>query len=432
LGAFKKLVEKFPDEPHFWGHLGRFYAIELHRDEEALTAIDRAIELDSKNNVFYHMKGMVLRQQLYVFLETLKQRGYCSSDDFEIIQHKVEEAGELFEKARSLSAPQEEHAYVSHIQLLIRVVDFGFAISKQPSRAEFLISKDAAWYRELIDVAEHLLDELRRKQEGGLPSLYTTRCQTGLDELYGDYSRVLEGWNILLDRKDIYLPTVRRQIARVYLLRRNRSWDELNQSELRRVAELMQANIEADPTDYRSLRYWFQAVRRIDGQSIEAAIERLSYWKANTSEPLEATFYLYILYTLQSLDGLTSSVSKASGLMTECSTLARNLTIRHNNIEWYGKGVGMKRILHYSQLPEPWEKEFEKGEMLSLVDGRVYRIFGPEAGQTELSCGLIAFFVPERGFKRPFVRSRDENKAVHFYLSFTYDGLRAWAVRDAS
>jgi len=312
------------------------------------------------------------------------------------------------------------------------VVDFGFATSKQPSRHEFLISKDATWHRELIDVAEHLLDELRRKQEGGLPSLYTTRCQSGLNELYGDYSRVLEGWNALLGRRDIYLPTVRRQIARVYLLRKNRSWDELDQRELRRVAELMQENIEADPTDYKSIRYWFQAVRRIDGQSVEATIERLLYWKANTKEPLEATFYLYILYTLQSLDGLTSSVPKASGLTTECSTTARNLTIRHNNIEWYGKGVGMKRILHYSQLPQPWEKEFEKGETLSLVDGRVYKIFGPEAGQIELSCGLMAFFVPERGFKRSFVRSRDENKAVRFYLSFTYDGLRAWAVRDAS
>jgi hypothetical protein len=173
------------------------------------------------------------------------------------------------------------------------------------------------------------------------------------------------------------------------------------------------------------MRYWFQSVRRIDGQSIEAAIERLSYW----SEPLEATFYLYILYTLQSLDGLVSSVSKASGLITECSTLARNLAIRHSNIEWYGKGVGMKRILHYSQLPK--SREVEKGERLSLVDGRVYKIFGPEAGQIELSCGLTAFFVPGRDFNRPYVRSRDENEAVRFHLSFTYDGLRAWAVRDA-
>jgi len=429
LGVFKKLVETFPEEPHFWGHLGRFCAIELRRNEDALTAIDKAISLDSQNNVFYHMKGMVLRQQIYDLLETLKQQGQYSSDDFESMKSKVEEAGEQFEKSRSFAAPHEEHAYVSHIQLLIRVVDFGFVLSKQPSKDKFLISKDSAWYRDLIDVAEHLLDELKRKQEGGLPSPYTTRCQSGLDELYGDYSRVLEGWNSLLDRKDVYLPSVRRQIARVYLVRKNRLWDELDQRELKRIAELMQQNIESDATDFGSIRYWFHAVRRIDGQSIENVIERLSYWKA-TAESIEATFYLYILLTLQALDGLTTPVSRASDLITECSKMARNLAIRHNSIEWYGKGTGMKRILHYSQLPKYWEEEFEKGERLSLVEGRVFKIFGPEAGSIELTCGLKAFFVPGRGFKRTYVRSRDENKAVRFYLSFAYDGLRAWAVRD--
>jgi len=430
LGIFRELVETFPDEPHFWGHLGRFCAIELHRNEDALEAIDKALELDSKNNVFYHMKGMVLRQQIYDFLETLKQRGHFSPDDTDTIKRKIEEASEQFEKSRSFAAPREEHAYVSHIQLLIRVVDFGFAISKQPSREEFLVSEDAAWYRDLIDKAEHLLDELKRKQEGELPSLYTTRCESGLDELYGDYSRVLEGWNSLLDRRDIYLPGVRRQIARVYLVRKKRLWDELDQRELRRVAQLMQENIETDPTDYGSMRYWFQAVRRIDGESIEAVIERLSYWKA-TTESIEATFYLYILYTLQALDGLTTSTLKASGLIVECSKMARALAIRHNSIEWFGKGTGMKRILHYSLLPKSWEAEFEKGDKLSLVEGRVSRIFGPEAGDIELSCGLRAFFVPGRGFKRTYVRSRDENKAIRCYLSFTYDGIRAWAVRDS-
>jgi hypothetical protein len=112
--------------------------------------------------------------------------------------------------------------------------------------------------------------------------------------------------------------------------------------------------------------------------------------------------------------------------------MARTLAIRHNSIEWYGKGVGMKRILYHTQLPKAWEEEFEKGDKLSLIEGRIAKIFGPEAGNIELTCGLSAFFVPGRGFKRTYSRSQDENKAVRFYLSFSYDGLRAWAVRDAS
>jgi len=431
LGVFKKLVETFPNEPHFWGHLGRFYAIELHNSDDALPAIDNAILLDERNNIFYHMKGMVLRQQIYNTLEACKQCGECSHIEYEDIKHKVEDAGEQFEKSRTLAAPQEEHAYVSHIQLLIRTVDFGFAMSKKPSREEFLVSKESAWYRELLDLSEHLLEELERKKEGERPGYYITQCQTGLKELYGDYSRVLEGWNSLLDQKDVFLPPVRRQIARVYLSRKNRSWDGLDQRELKRVAQLMQENIETDATDYRSIRSWFQAVRRIEGQSIETAIERLTYWKA-TCQSIEATFYLYILYVLQAFDGSLIAVSRALDLIKESSQMARTLAIRHNSIEWYGKGVGMKRILYHTQLIKAWEEEFEKGDKLSLLEGRIAKIYGPEAGNIELKCGLSAFFVPVRGFKRIYSRSQDENKAVRFYLSFSYDGLRAWAVRDAS
>jgi len=31
LQVFKSLVENFPDEAHFWGHLARFYSIELQQ-----------------------------------------------------------------------------------------------------------------------------------------------------------------------------------------------------------------------------------------------------------------------------------------------------------------------------------------------------------------------------------------------------------------
>ncbi len=112
--------------------------------------------------------------------------------------------------------------------------------------------------------------------------------------------------------------------------------------------------------------------------------------------------------------------------------MARPLANRHNSIEWFGKGSGMKRILHYKQLLDVWEEEFEKGKRLALLDGRISRIFGPEAGGIELSSGLRAFFVPRRGYKEStYVRSLDENKPVKFCLAFSYDGLVACAVRDA-
>ena len=38
-----------------------------------------------------------------------------------------------------------------------------------------------------------------------------------------------------------------------------------------------------------------------------------------------------------------------------------------------------------------------------------------------------AFFVPAKG---GYSRGHSENRPVTFYLGFSYDGLRAWAVKD--
>ena len=431
LSVLKKLVDTFPNEPHYWGHLGRFYGIERRQDEKALEAINKAIELDSKNNVFYHMKGMTLRRQALSIMEDCKVQGEISSEKLERIKHLVEEAGQQFEQSCALAKPEEKHGYVSQIQLLVRTVDFGFVISKNTTREAFLISPQSTWYRDLLETAESLLEDLKQKQEGVELDPYTTRCQMDLNELYGDHTRLLEGWNNLLDRRDIYQPLVRRQIARVYLIRKNRSWDDLTPHELSRIEELMAQNMEENAADYRSIRIWFQAVRRIENYSIETAIERLSYWKANY-ESIDVTFYLYILYTLQTIDGSILASSRASDLISECSKIARPLANRHYSIEWFGKGSGMRRIVHYKQLRDVWEEEFKEGKKLALLDGRISRIFGPESGEIELSSGLRAFFVPMRGYEgRTYIRSQDENKLIKFHLGFSYDGLIAWAVRDA-
>lgn len=430
LSVLKKLVDTFPKEPHFWGHLSRFYGIERGQTKEAIEAIDKAIELDNKNNVFYHMKGMALRRQAFDIMEDRIKHRELSSEELERIKYLVEESGNQFELARSHARVEEKHGYVSHIQLIVRTVDFGFSMSNKSSRTEFLVSPQSIWYRDLLEIGEGLLEDLKQKQEGWELDLYTTRCQQDLNELYGDYTRVLEGWDNLLDRKDIYQPLIRRQIVRVYLIRKNRSWDNLTRRELDRIEELMRNNIEEDPVDFRSIRLWFQAVRRIENYSIERAIERLSYWRAN-SETTEVAFYLYILHVLLAIDGSILATSRASELISQCSNIARSLGNRHNSIEWLARGNGMRRILHRKQLAVTWEEEFEKGDKLILLDGRISRIFGPESGEIELPSGLRAFFVPGRGHGgKTYIKSQDENKSVKYYLSFTYDGLRAWDVRD--
>ncbi len=87
-------------------------------------------------------------------------------------------------------------------------------------------------------------------------------------------------------------------------------------------------------------------------------------------------------------------------------------------------------MVHHSQLGE-WrtDKEFwENTAPLSRLPGRIVRIEAPQAGQIEVQGDLNAFFVPARG---NYSRGRSENQAVTLFLGFSYEGLRAWEVKDA-
>ena len=190
----------------------------------------------------------------------------------------------------------------------------------------------------------------------------------------------------------------------------------------------MESNIREDATDESSIRLWFQAMRRIPGQSSDAAIERLSYWKAN-SDSIDARFYLFILHSLRCMDGNSGARDSAQSLLRECRTLAQGMPNRHYAREWFGTGTGLKRIVPSNELGE-WEQAFDRLDRLALVEGRIISMRGPESGEIELTCGLKAFFVPARGHRgSAFYREKDENAQVRFCLAFAYDGLVAWATR---
>jgi len=428
LSVMAELTSLFPGVPHFWGHMGRLIMMEFRDFERATEAINKAIELDQHDCILYHIKGMITGRQALDIMEACKSRGQCSQEEFREIEALVERASGEYSASRALS-PEREHGYVSDIHLLLRTVDFGVSLSKSDSPADFIVSEGATWYRRLLDMAEGLLEDALQLRQGEERSRYVAECQSSLARIYGNYQRAIRSWRALLGRKDVYQPLVRRQIARTFLAKANRRWEKLSKEEVNEILHLMEDNLRDDPADNRSVRIWFMAARWSDRYGIDAAVERLQYWRAN-SDSIDPRFYLYALYALQAIDGSTVARTSAEDLMHECRELAKNLRNRTQSIEWLGKGRGLGRLLHYTRLGE-WDQEFEKGDKLILVEGTIASIANPAAGQIELSCGLSAFFVPGRGFRgRVFAKGRDENKPVRFYLAFAYDGMRAWATRD--
>jgi len=334
-------------------------------------------------------------------------------------------ACEAFSESRRIN-PENEHAYVSEVQLLLRVLDHVARPDKRSVPTVLADTKTDPFLREAMDRAETLLDQVRSEREGERPSHYVEECRAALDRLYGKYNEALQTWNSLLTRKDVYKPPIRRQIVWTILRRNNGEWGHLKQKEVINCLDLLNQNYVERPDDNKSLELWLRAVRHTDyPPSLEAISERIGYWKSNTNA-LDASYYQYVLHMLRAFEGSTLARDYAERAIKECQELARFRRNRRLSFEWLGRGKGIARLVHYSQLGQRQEDGFwEKRSILDRVEGRIAAIQAPQKGSIELSNGQSVFFHPAFG---GFQSNRDENSRVTAYIGFTYDGPRAWEV----
>jgi tetratricopeptide (TPR) repeat protein len=422
LERLRQLTQLYAEEAHFWAHLGRFYASQSKNYIQALECIEQAISLtNSEDHVLHHMKGMAIRYQINNLV--------AEKSEIQTVVDSAKVASVAFEEARKLG-PDDEHGYISEVQLLAKMLDYAgtqhanglLSYLATPGIDPFLLDS--------LERAEDLLEQVRRNREGqGEASPLEVDCRAKLDALYGRHDRALQTWDSLLSRRDSYHPPLRRQIIWTYLARYDRSWNKLPVRDLERIASLLEENLQEEPSNDKDLRLWIQAVRWSKySPTIESVIERVSYWKAN-SGTLDSVYYLYLLYVISALEGSAQAKDYAERYMEECRQMGRFRRNRTNSFEWLGSGSGVNSLIHHSELGQ-WKTDvefWEKTEKLLRVRGRVHRVDAPQQGYIELKSGLLAFYVPARSNHS---RGRSENQAVDFYLGFSYDGLRAWEVKD--
>ena len=420
LEVLHHLAESFPNEPHYWAHYGRLLSYELGDSHAALEALDKALTLDNNDSVLYHIRGMVHSRRL-------RNLGEGRSDhlDETELRRITELALADFDEAARLK-DDSEYPYVAAAQVAITAIETAYRRSGCTSHAEFFGRPTSDFYRSLLEQAEAAIDAIGEINGGDQPSGRAEEATTGLAALYDDYSTLLQGWRNLLDREDVYKVPIRRRLVRAYF-RRAGSWAKLPPSDLDRVRILLEENLRDDPSDSGSLRDWLR-VARFGDSSLDRASELVSYW-ASQSVSRDALYYDYVLAALQVFGGRDSVARETQRKIERCRDRTSGFGNRKFSYEWLGDGHGLEMLVHYSELPQVWDRNNpdEVPNVLRRVRGRVARIGSPQAGTLRLDAGgLDAFFVPARA---GVLRNRHENSRVDAVIGFSYDGLRAWAVR---
>ena len=147
--VLEHLATAFPEEPHFWAHLGRFYSREV---QDHSKAHQMALDLQPDDSLLHHMAGMGWRAELYARLPSF---GECLSGDREIKLFELgAEATREFASARSLNR-LSEYNYISEIQMIERFVETASSAKGFRNRTiEFLTLTGNDAYRELVDQAQ--------------------------------------------------------------------------------------------------------------------------------------------------------------------------------------------------------------------------------------------------------------------------------------
>ncbi len=428
--VLEKLTEKFPTEPHFRAHLGRFYTRVTREHGAAHRSHDMSLTISAEDPVLHHMAGIAYRGELDEMLEGVQRTGLTAEHEAQI-QRLSSEALDRFRTSRVLD-PISEHSYISAIESIARIISQMGRVKGYQDRPEsFLTAPGEGWYRELFDRAETLVAELDLVRRGEVPSEYRQRAEASLDRAYGDLGRAIEGWTNLLESSGGYRPPLRRNIINAYLSRAGRDWSRLDDRVLSRILELSQQNLVEEPDSDQNLRTWFRAVRATGSFSLNDIAGRLAHKRAQ-NPTVDTLYYLYIIQFMQSVLGSVGrSALDAESTMRECAAKASGLPYRTRSYEWLAQGEGIQSLVNVTALGD-WDPNVQfwsRTSGLRRIAGTISTIRGPASGEIELRNGLKAFFVPSRGLvEGGYLRNRDEGRQVDFYVGFSYDGLRAWSV----
>ncbi len=423
LRLFEHLVEVFPENPHFWAHLGRYHSIERKDFGSAEKAINQALTLSEDDHVLHHMKGMALRNLAYQMISEKKS--------VVTVVDAAKRASGSFAEARRL-APDDEYGYIAEAQTMLRVLDY--ARNGQDAVAVLAKESTDSWLMEGFERIESLLGTVREQRRGEPPSEHEDKCRAELDVLYGAHDQALQRWDTLLQRKGangqslVHAPPIRRQIVWLQLARCERQWERLSLKHLKRSLTLLEENIEQEPNEDRNIRLWLQGARfLIPPPTLALAADRVATWRMR-GDSLDAIYYLYVLKMLEALDGSAIAANDAQKNMEICKAKAGFRRDRTRSFEWLGCGEGLRRLVHQDQLGG-WDDAtgfWVNTKPLVRIEGVVSRINAPQSGEIQLRWGVKAFFAPAVA---DMALGRDENRRVSFYLGFSYEGLRAWSVK---
>jgi len=429
IEVFNALTSAFPDEnAHFWAHFSRLHSVNKSF-EKSLEIIDRSLGIDD-NFIFYHIKGMCYRTELYRLIdEHFGDKGGAERHN-EAMKIYFHEARDIFKQVR-IAAPKKVHGYMAYIQMVIRTIEFQYSISslKEAKKDYTKFITVNKWCRDiLVEANEIISDYNNNNQEFINPEIRKKQIQ--LLKYFGKKETMINAWNSLIGNYDYDQNLVRRQLSYALLAKNEFNWEQANGADLKRIIGHIEENLK-NKGEVRDLRLWFEASRRVNN-NIEELIKKVERWEFQQPS-LDTAYLLMCLFGVQAIKGVKSGVDNYEKFQKEVASRNKAIYSKVFCIEWVGgSSNGTAMLFNHRQLGR-WERDKQFFDVfpskLLKMKGSVVKYISRNQGFIEIEgVGIEVMYQPAK-----FDHLSDDAQkrtGVEFYLGFNYDGARAFEVKN--
>ena len=436
---FSKLVEVYPEEPHFTAHLARFYFYIDKNYEKGFQNIDAAIEMSETeaghvDPLLYHMKAMGYSSKITnIYIKDLLRNlrddsAFDVTETKEQIQEDAEQAFKYFKMVRESNIGVAGH--VSEINLCIQIANLAKNLLEETeSFTEYLSSEDGKWAMQYIDRAETLWDECRQ-----LASDSVYEDLDGIEErlrtLTASVEESVEIWTkYIADSGNRNCTQARRILARSYL----KIADQVTGYEARKeyytkVVRLMEDNIAEENQHVGNIRIWFDTIKRLEvenqDQLMQDAVIKLNRWVSIT-DSVDAHYYRFVLKFIQSINGSTLAEGELPKLLRELKQKAATQYNRTVPQHWLtNNGQGINALVANNRNRKDAIPEDEMAEMLLPLVGRISNNYVNDSHAYINWRGVEVYFNPSA--TKGEISKINIGQRVRFGIGFSYDGPRAY------
>ena len=435
----KLLADSFPTVTHFWGHLARYCYENADTPDQFVEAagyIEKALDMKGQNDYnLLHIAGMCRRRQIEYYHRTHQA--------FELDELKMltATARDYFRKSREAN-PKNVHAYTSEIQLLTIVIEYGKSLSNYDKYYSFLVARENAWFFELYEDLNDLIDELSSLVDQMSTLGFTNRVvrtktmlahsESKSWEYVGDFKQSLSTLQEHIRTADrLTLPRLRTMYVRTLLLSKvhgkydelQDAWTQLSNAERTLVCDYLNKNVQQNSGDVMSMKLWMQLVRYSGLEiSIDEVKSRLNMmYKSSEHFPmarLEAAYNLYMINLFELIRDNDMLNNRKKDEIQRWIDISKDLSPNDKYpYEWLYHLDDISGIVSAKSKPD--------FKLLERVAGTITDIKSNAQGTIRLDCGFDVFFTP---FVGNFIQGKDETTRVEMVIGFRHEGPTAYEV----